>query len=130
MILAFSKDQFIERIKKKSKIHTIRADKNERWESGRKIEFWRGNPRNIQKYPFQFGTGVCSGVELVSIFPKINRIINHTTGVITQGKESLNRFAVCDGFKNWQEMKGFFNKDFFGKIIYWDLQKCKFENNE
>ena len=128
MILAFSKDQFIDKIKNGLKIHTIRTDKNDRWKRGRKIEFWHGFPRVKKSNSYQFGEGFCNRVELVSIFPQINRIINHTTGIISQGKESLNQFAINDGFKDWAEMKGFFKEDFTGKIIYWDFYKCDFIN--
>ncbi|GIV35420.1 MAG: hypothetical protein KatS3mg031_2955 [Chitinophagales bacterium] len=38
----------------------------------------------------------------------------------------LNNIAVNDGFENWEEMKEFFKKDFFGKVIFWD--NCKFNS--
>lgn len=124
MILAFTKEAFIDKIKTGSKIHTIRADKNDRWKPGMKIQFYSGFPRVKRSNPYQFGTGVCDRVELVSIFPKINRVMIHKIGLILQDRQSLNEFAVCDGFKDWNEMKQFFNEDFFGKIIYWN--QCNF----
>ncbi len=127
MILAFSKPEFIDKIKNGTKTQTIRADKNQRWKPGKRIHFRFGFARVKGKPTFQFGTGVCSQVEFVSIFPSKNRVCNHATGQIIEGKELLNEFAQRDGFNTWNDMKGFFTKDFFGRIIYWDWKQCNWE---
>jgi hypothetical protein len=48
MLLTFTNPKFEKLIKERIKIHTIRADKRNRWQVGTKIHFWRGNPRNIR----------------------------------------------------------------------------------
>ena len=59
MLLTFSKPKFESLIKDEVKIHTIRADKGNRWKVGTKIHFWLGNPRNIRAKvpPKAFGYG-------------------------------------------------------------------------
>ncbi|MFH0865770.1 MAG: hypothetical protein V1904_06220, partial [Bacteroidota bacterium] len=122
MILTFSRDSFVESIKSGVKKHTIREDKYNRWKKGRKIQFWRGNPRNIKANPYQFGEGICSNVASIAIFPDKNKIqisYDNNDLLILKKEQSLNDLAVNDGFESWGEMKKWFNKNFIGKIIFW-----------
>lgn len=122
MLLTFSKPKFESLIKDEVKIHTIRADKSNRWKVGTKIHFWLGNPRNTRgkNKPYQFGLGEVSRIESI--------IINTHTDTIYIGeakfksKVELDAIAKNDGFDSWQEMKCFFIGDFgyfVGKIIFW-----------
>ena len=120
MLLTFTKPKFEGLIKENIKQHTIRADKNNRWKVGNSIQFWNGNQRNVhaKNKPHQFGSGVCSRIEQIEIYPNQNRIkINDfdTTNLLV-----LNDIAINDGFENWDEMKTFFTEDFTGKLIFWN----------
>jgi hypothetical protein len=119
MLLTFSKPQFVGFIKTNIKKHTIRADKHNRWKIGTSIQFWSGNPRNIKakNKPYKFGNAMCSAVLPIEIYPSKNKII--IDGCKYSHIKLLNRIAQNDGFSDWEEMKEFFNEDFFGKIIYW-----------
>jgi hypothetical protein len=50
------------------KIHTLRADPENRWRTGMGIQHWKGSPRNPKSNPFKFADGLCHGVEQVQIF--------------------------------------------------------------
>lgn len=120
MLLTFTKPKFDGLIKENIKQHTIRADKNNRWKVGNSIQFWIGNPRNVhaKNKPYQFGTGVCSRIEKIEIYPSQNRIkINDLEATHTS---ALNDISVNDGFENWEDMKTFFTEDFVGKLIFWN----------
>jgi hypothetical protein len=40
-------------------------------------------------------------------------------GFTYKDPEIIQNIAQNDGFESWQEMKQFFPKDFFGKLITW-----------
>lgn len=119
MLLTFTKTKFEGLIKENIKKHTIRADKNNRWKVGNSIQFWNGNPKNVnaKKKPRQFGTGVCLSILPIEIYPTQNLIL--IEGHRYEKKEILDRVAINDGFENWEEMKTFFTEDFVGKMIFW-----------
>lgn len=129
MLLTFSKPKFESLIKDEVKIHTIRADKGNRWKVGTKIHFWLGNPRNTRgkNKPHQFGTGICSRVETIRMdfdIPEDWQTDKVKIGndIILKSKEELNALAVNDGFENWEQMKLWFDNEdkmFIGKIIFW-----------
>jgi hypothetical protein len=124
MILTFSKTEFATAIKQGTKIHTIREDKCNRWHPGCFIHFWLHNPRNIKLKPYQFAKGVVSFVCPIEIFPAKDEI--YITGHLINDPLLLNKVAINDGFKDWNEMKEFFNADFRGKMIFWqDIQIIK-----
>lgn len=118
MILTFSKQQFVDRIISGVKRHTIREDKTNRWKPGMKIHFWKGNPRNVKLNPYFFATGIVNETLKVNIYPNENNIYFPVLRVSVTKIESLNRFAISDGFDSWDEMKTWFKDDFKGKIIY------------
>ena len=134
MLLTFKKPEFEDLIKDGIKKHTIRADKSNRWKVGNSIQFWRGNPRNTRGKvkPRQFGTGVTSRVETIRMAFQESQYDNHDTvwigeDIVLRKREELNALGVNDGFKNWAEMRSWFeNSDgqFLGKIIFWDYAKC------
>jgi hypothetical protein len=129
MILTFN-PQFIEPIKNGTKIHTIREDKTGRWKRDTKIQFWKGNPRNVKANPHQFATGICTRIKDIRI------IFNPLEDVVWYGKFSistkisLDSIAHSDGFENWNEMRNWFLKqypgitEFKGKLIFFKLDGC------
>ena len=142
MILTFSKQEFVDRIIEGTKIHTLREDKTNRWKTGMKIHFWKGNPRNTKSNPHQFGEGVCTDVRFIEIdFEKdsiyiLNRLDfeNFKDGEVPNAIfifdfKERNEFAQNDGFKNWNSLKEWFQRGkyyspvFYGKIIYFDFNK-------
>ena len=137
MLLTFSRDSFVEDIIDHKKEQTIREDKSNRWKPGRKIHFWRGNPRNKrgnpETDPYSFGTGICTDVKFVEIYFHFDFIKVGFGSIIPQyeiirGKVLLDLFARKDGLENWQDMKTFFkNQTFTGKIICWNPKNCIFE---
>jgi hypothetical protein len=122
MILSF-KEQFKNKIISSEKTQTIRLDNANRWKPKRMIQFWIGNPRNKKSY--QFGYGYCTQTFFLKIdFQKdnIELITRDAKFTNIDNIDELNKFAVLDGFENWQELKEFFNCDiFFGKLIYFDF---------
>lgn len=117
MLLTFTLPKFENLIKSGVKKHTIRVDKTNRWEVGRKIEFWKGNPRNVKSNPYQFGTGEVDRILHIEIHPETNQIIIGAD--CYNNTEVLNKVAVSDGFENWEEMKTFFTEKTIGKLIFW-----------
>lgn len=119
MLLTFSEPKFESLIKQNVKLHTIRADKKNRWKVGNSIQFWSGNPRNVRakNKPHQFGTGICSMILPIEVNPFENEII--IDGYKYNDTEVLNSIAVNDGFENWEKMRNFFTEVFEGKMIYW-----------
>ena len=131
MILSFSHPVFENLIRQGVKTFTVREDKHNRWRSGMKIHFWKNSPRNPSKNPFPFGEGICNSVEYCFLSPRKNIVklsdINSPTDILLiDNIEMLNSFAVEDGFKNWENLKEFFNEEFEGKLIRWDYSKCHF----
>lgn len=122
MILSFSRDSFEGAIKAGTKIHTIRRDEHNRWKPGMTIKFWMGSPMNVKNNPYQFGKGVVDRVARIDIFPKRDIVIILFSGEIFEkitSRDELNRLAVNDGFKDWEDMKTWFTEDFSGKLIIW-----------
>ncbi len=122
MILMFNRKSFVESIRNGTKIHTIRADRRNRWKEGMTIHFWKGNPRIPKSNPYRFGIGKCSKVFEINIDPESDWV---TIKGINQFKniykiDDLNEFAVNDGFKDWEDMKTWFAGYFEGHIIFWE----------
>ena len=85
-----------------------------------KIHFWSGNPRNIRskKKPYCFGVGEVAKIREVTIHPLFVTMTN-PLNLLGSGL-FLDDFARQDGFKNYEAMIIFFNRECFeGKIIYW-----------
>jgi hypothetical protein len=119
MLLTFSKTKFVQLIKDGTKVHTIRADKGNRWKVGSKIHFWSGNPRNTRaaEKPYPFGIGIVSRIDQIKIHPLRNYII--IGGIRFSDPMELYEIAINDGFETWEEMKTFFPDVFEGKLIFW-----------
>jgi hypothetical protein len=120
MLLTFKEPKFEQLIKDCVKVHTIRVDKGNRWQVGKKIHFWRGNPRNTRgkQKPYQFGTGEVSRIEEIEINPHFDYVV--IGGLKFHLKRWLDELAIDDGFEDWEEMKTFFPDVFVGKLIFWE----------
>jgi hypothetical protein len=134
MILSF-KERFVPLIIGGTKQQTIREDKGNRFSVGKKIHFWKGNPRNVKQSPFQFGEGIVSEVHLITINTEFDNDIicimdsrgNYGYNLILamDGIEPFNEFARKDGFQDWADMRDFFPHYFEGKLITWtDFVEC------
>lgn len=137
MLLTFTKPHFEQSIKDCIKIHTIRADKGNRWKEGMKIHFWLGNPRNTRgkNKPYQFGEGICSETKKTQIIhaPSFVSLLIDDKEIETLWVDDKSfrvystesdcpifyQLATNDGFNSISEFIEWFNTDFEGKLIYW-----------
>lgn len=107
------KTDFENKIKKGIKLHTIRADKTDRWKVGNKIHFATGI--RTAKYN-QFHEGVCKGIQNIQIFDRT---------IIVEDRElpewEIEDLAINDGFDTVEDFWGWFDgyDSFTGKLIHW-----------
>lgn len=100
------------------KHHTIREDKNDRWQVGTKIDFFI-NCR--QKNMFRFAPVL----PVVSVQEIIIKQWNGKPQVYIDGSPFpmqyllLVELAKNDGFDTIEDFFAYFNQDFKGKIIHW-----------
>jgi tRNA G37 N-methylase TrmD len=130
MILSFSLDSFVEKIKSGAKIHTIRRNVGERWKVGNKIHFWKDNPRHIAKNPYCFGTGKVIRVNPIAIryfrqpensysYARGNKFVEVTMNGAKLTRMECEELAQNDGFGSFEEFLDWFDSDFNGSIIFW-----------
>ena len=125
MLLTYSHPRFPALINAGIKIHTIREDKGNRWQSGRAIHHWMHNPRNVQKNPYPFcmdKNPVCIGVQSIDIEPLIEMVrINYPDGNSRfLEDQEIDLLALNDGLINRRIFFKWFGKSSFsGKIIHW-----------
>lgn len=119
-----------EQEKLKPKLHTIREDKNDRWQPGTKIDFFI-NCRQKDMFRFAPVLPVVSTqkVEIrwyelfnkkmarVFIDNKSFACVKFYTEMIVTGK--MLQLAQNDGFDTIEDFFAYFNEDFKGKIIHW-----------
>lgn len=113
----------------KPKIHSIREDKRNRWREGMVIHFAHGIRT---KHYNCWHKGVCTGVQKVEIYrnsdayywegdtrhrAKLDLVIK-IDGLYLPQERNLE-FAINDGFDSLEDFKGWFDKDFKGKIVHW-----------
>ena len=112
----------------KSKLHTIREDKNDRWKPGTKIDFFI-NCRQKNMFRFAPVLPVVS-VQKVEIVYYHNREtltldLPQKRGVIVDDKplmrSEIEQLALNDGFDTIENFFAYFNEDFTGKIIHWTV---------
>ena len=100
----------------RSKITTIREDKNDRWKVGMRLQ----PSYNVRtKKQFQFAPDIIvKGIQTI----KIQYSTAQTKWVIVDGRVlsdfEVKTLATNDGFKNVRQFFEWFNKDFKGKIIH------------
>lgn len=108
------------------KLHTIREDKNDRWQVGTKIDFFI-NVRQKDMFRFAPVLPVVS-IQKVYMTYKFGDVIEISIGekYLVSYIERLE-FAVNDGFDNWQDFFDYFypkimaaEKQFYkAKLIHW-----------
>ena len=120
--------QFKNRILGGTKIHTIRADKTDRWKVGNTIHFCTG--LRTKEYNC-FEIGECTRIDKIKIehFEDfVNVYLNewllgeanhHGLDDIYQWNNDLLDLAKNDGFENLESFFEWFNSDFEGKLIHW-----------
>ena len=106
--------------KDKGKCHTIREDKNDRWQPGTKIDFFI-NCR--QKDMFRFAPRIpvvsTQTIEIIADnFEFMNDYQIKIDGKLLSFDEQLE-LALNDGFDCLLHFFLYFNTDFTGKLIHW-----------
>lgn len=122
MILTYNaKESFVKDILEGRKIHTIRADKNDRWHVGRKIHHWWRNPRNRHLNPYCFLENACTGVQRIRFYKVRGQIGVAIEGTVLPIK-IIKKVAANDGL-TYEEFTNYFmpkNGEILeGKIIHW-----------
>lgn len=115
MVLGF-RPQFVEPIKKGTKIHSIREDKTDRWKADRAIHMATGT--RTKKYN-QFDYRECVSVQKIQIWwTAANVPFVYIDGRLLNSFETLE-LCKNDGFKGEQDFFNWFREDYEGKIIHW-----------
>ena len=120
MILGFKK-QFTEKILRGTKIHTIREDKHNRWDVGKRIDFATGVRTKLYEC---FLVGICEGIQYIHIEHVIDGIgivvfVKYKQGWRMLTDNEIMKLVQNDGFDTLEEFKQWFDKDLIGKIIHW-----------
>ena len=103
------------------KIHTIRADKKQRWKPDNKIHFVINN-RTPDR--FQFAPVILvKSVQQIQILPFSTKSSGVHNEVRIEGRRlsaaEIRTLAKNDGFSNVNQFWKYFDKPFNGKIIHW-----------
>lgn len=116
-MVAYSfKRQFVAPIRALNKAQTIRADRKRHARIGETLQLYSGMRT---KSCMLIGTAKCSGVFPVRIdFQKYIVDVNGCTIASLFLLNSLNKFAVDDGFNDWFELCAFWAKE-HGAIAAW-----------
>lgn len=128
----YPKDYCIEkRYGSTPKYHTIREDKNDRWQPGTMIDFYI-NSRTKDMFRFAPRIAVVSTQEIEinwysekralepsKLAHKHYNYVEVAVGSNVLDIKEIEKLAVNDGFENAEDFFAYFNKDFKGKIIHW-----------
>lgn len=117
MVIGF-KPQFVEPILKGIKVHTIREDNHNRWQAGMKMHMATGVRTKNYK---QFAEKICTGNRRIIIEPEKKQvsICVNSTQIKYFNEQGIETLAKNDGFNSVDDFWKWFNKPFFGKLIYW-----------
>lgn len=117
MVLSF-KPQFIIPILEKTKIHSIREDRHNRWRTGRKIQIATGQRTKEYK---QHDEQVCVSTQKIEIRWFDNQLQSATVSVDGRYLNSteIKQLAINDGFESIVAFYYWFEEDYTGKIIHW-----------
>jgi hypothetical protein len=109
----------------KPKLHTIREDKNDRWQTGTKIDFFV-NCRQPTMFRFAPVLPVVSTQKIYITYTKskktmvfIDDVCFYMQNLSLEGNHKMLHLAQNDGFDTIQDFFAYFNEDFKGKIIHW-----------
>lgn len=130
MILGFKK-QFVDKIIRGDKIHTIREDPTRRWKPGNVIHFATGvRTKNYN----QFHEDTCRYVHPVWIDPQKKEIhigvYYHLLGWMKakMSEHAQLEFAQNDGFDTLDDFWEWFDKPFHGVVIHWTNKRYECES--
>lgn len=117
MILGF-KEQFVEPIIQKIKVHTIREDKTNRWMSGRSIQFYiHVRTKFMKKFRPDY---VCHAIQKIWIHPNKKEVyIESDTRIRPLSELEIKKLSLNDGFDSVAAFWEWFDEYFEGKIIHW-----------
>lgn len=121
MILAFKKE-FVEPILSGRKIHTIREDKANQWQPGKKIHAATG-VRTKSYRPFM--ESVCVSTQFIQIYPqgispKPWIAVEFTKNLTFQmSAEQVDLLARNDGFESTEDFWEWFKNPVRAKLIHW-----------
>jgi hypothetical protein len=129
----YSKDyNFIVKRNCKAKIHTIREDKNDRWQPGTKIDFFincrqkdmlRFAPVlpvvSVQEVKIKWFNIYGEYVARVFIDGKSFAYVKFKNDRIVTLEGKMLELANNDGFDTIEDFFAYFNTDFKGKLIHW-----------
>lgn len=113
----------------KPKIHTIREDKNNRWQIGDKIDFFINcRQPNMQRFAPVITVESVQNIEIIYVpfgdkkqdarpFVRVDGRLIYDVGQTLWSQ--MKEFAENDGFESVNDFFEYFNKDFTGKIIHW-----------
>ena len=114
------------------KIHTIREDKNNRWKTGMKIDFFI-NCRQKDMFRFAPTLPVVSTqtIEIIYEYDSVNHknrnvvwiedmVFYDATRRVDKG---ILQLAQNDGFDSIEDFFNYFNDNFKGKIIHWTTKQ-------
>lgn len=120
------------------KIHTIREDKNNRWQPGTKIDFFI-NARQKNMFRFAPVLPVVSTQKIeITYYDESNPTFtgdlskiakgyyNEVEVVIDNNKltvKEIESLSLNDGFDSVNDFFAYFDKDFSGKLIHWTNQQ-------
>ena len=108
-------------VENKSKIHTIREDKPDRWKAGNKIHFLI-NQRTKDRFQFAPVIPVIS-VQKIEIKTELDNNQDKKLTVLVDNKKlndtQLISLALNDGFDSLFKFLMYFKNGFTGKIIHW-----------
>lgn len=121
----YFKDKIEGKIGYPRKIHTIREDKNKRWEAGKKIHFsqWADKPYRSACEPI-FEVLKCTGVQSFEVVGDDKVYV--AKKLLT--KQQVFKLAVNDGFSDslcndvdavLADFFAYFKPGFVGRIIHW-----------
>lgn len=107
---------FLQKIEKGIKIHTVRSDVKNRWHVGRNIHFSTGSRSSNYNC---FKKGICRSTQSI----EINYYTKHSIVIDSHhlDESEIEEFAINDGFDSIEDFWAWFDqyKCFSGKIIHW-----------
>jgi hypothetical protein len=133
--IGFSIDAYL---KKAVKIHTIREDKNNRWQPGKNIDFFI-NARQKNMFRFAPVLPVVSTQKIdITYYNELNPTFTGELSKLAKGYynevevlvdgnkltiKQIELLSLNDGFESVNDFFAYFDKDFSGKLIHWTNQE-------
>lgn len=124
MVIGF-KHQFVQQILSGDKIHTLREDRHNRWESGKLMQMYTDVRTKKMKL---FNATPCVDTQNVIIaWARGLDCVDDAQIIIVDGRilnyNETIEFAKNDGFKNVKDFEEWFKNDCEMKLIHWTDKK-------